>query len=120
MAFLDTVIDIPPKDFVLTDHLLEYSLPKKRIGVLRGLSKKEMRSFIEDSFSQTGLYPFGLLPNLIKEGWIKGKYLSMYFRFDQETEILYGCIKKSRREIVICGYDLSGRERSFKLKELIQ
>jgi len=119
MNSLNAVIDIKPKKFELTSHLLDESLPKKISG-FNALSPKERKSFVESSFSGTGLHIFSLLPSSIKKKWISENHNERYFRLDPQEKILYGCAKtKGGKEIVIFGYDLRTKEKDFSLRELV-
>ncbi|MGD9276866.1 MAG: hypothetical protein PVJ67_06875 [Candidatus Pacearchaeota archaeon] len=111
-------LEIRPKRFVLTSHLLDESLPKK-IKWFKELAKDKRESFVQSSFSKTGLCPFSLLPSLIKSKWVFEESPERYFRLDKENNLLYVCVRnRKNQEVAISGYDLSYRE-NFKLKDFV-
>lgn len=118
MENLNHRLEIRPKKFVLTKHLIEESLPKK-INWFKEMSQEKRISFVQSSFSKTRLYEFSSLPSIIKNKWVLTNHHKRYFRLDPEANILYVCSKMNNgKEIVISGYDFRCRE-NFGIKELI-
>jgi hypothetical protein len=119
MNLKNAVIDIKPKKFELTAHLLDESLPKK-LSDFKNLSHKKRELFAKNSFSRTGICQFSSLPSMIKNKWVCEGYNERYFRFDERTRILYVCFRKrNKKEVVIGGYDFRTKDEGFNFGESI-